>query len=219
MRVSIIIIARGHCYLDSMTTWFWWVHMCLAVPSPMFPSLVKEQHICNGDWILLVFFSKVFAKDEYYLLCFKRYNFNFPKVLLISSKGYSWASQAVLAVKNLPAIAVRHKRREFSPRVGKIPWRRAWQPTPEFLPGGSHRQRSLAGCNPKGHKKTWLKWIIMHIKDIAGKIHTVCCLSDCLQGLQYRWAEAVCMLFLWEVFHHRERIYILWISVKQWEGV
>ena len=27
---------------------------------------------------------------------------------------------------------------------GKIPWRRAWQPTPVFLPGESHRQRSLA---------------------------------------------------------------------------
>ena len=31
------------------------------------------------------------------------------------------------------------------PWVGKIPWMRAWQPTPEFLPGESHRQRSLAG--------------------------------------------------------------------------
>ena len=29
--------------------------------------------------------------------------------------------------------------------VGKIPWRRRWQPTPVFLPGKSHRQRSLAG--------------------------------------------------------------------------
>ena len=29
--------------------------------------------------------------------------------------------------------------------VGKIPWRRAWQPTPVFLPGESHGQRSLAG--------------------------------------------------------------------------
>ena len=28
----------------------------------------------------------------------------------------------------------RHKRHEFDPWVGKIPWRRAWQPTPVFLP-------------------------------------------------------------------------------------
>ena len=33
----------------------------------------------------------------------------------------------------------------FDPWVGKIPWRRAWQPTPVFLPGEFHGQRSLRG--------------------------------------------------------------------------
>ena len=33
----------------------------------------------------------------------------------------------------------RHRRRRFDPWVGQIPWRRAWQPTPVFLPGDSHR--------------------------------------------------------------------------------
>ena len=37
-------------------------------------------------------------------------------------------------------------RPEFSPWVGKIPWRRAWQPTPVFLLGESQGQRSLVGC-------------------------------------------------------------------------
>ena len=37
-----------------------------------------------------------------------------------------------------------HKRHGFSPWVGKIPWRRTWQPTPVFLPGEFHGQRSLA---------------------------------------------------------------------------
>ena len=32
----------------------------------------------------------------------------------------------------------------------KIPWRR--EPTPEFLPGEFHGQRSLAGCSPWGHR-------------------------------------------------------------------
>ena len=32
---------------------------------------------------------------------------------------------------------------EFDPWVGKIPWRRKWQPTPVFLPGKSHGQRTL----------------------------------------------------------------------------
>ena len=31
---------------------------------------------------------------------------------------------------------------------GKMPWRRAWQPTPVFLPGKSHEQRSLVGYSP-----------------------------------------------------------------------
>ena len=51
------------------------------------------------------------------------------------------------------AFPKRHKRLGFNPWVGKIPWRRAWQPTPVFLPGESHVQRSLVGCSPGGHKE------------------------------------------------------------------
>ena len=42
----------------------------------------------------------------------------------------------------------KHKGCGFKSKVGKIPWRRAWQPTPVFLPGKSHGQRSLAGYSP-----------------------------------------------------------------------
>ena len=45
------------------------------------------------------------------------------------------------------------KRRGFVPEFGKTPWRRAWQPTPVFLPGESHGQRSLAGCGPYGYRE------------------------------------------------------------------
>ena len=38
--------------------------------------------------------------------------------------------------------------------IRKILWRRAWQPTPVFLPGESHRQRSLEGYKPQGHKES-----------------------------------------------------------------
>ena len=44
----------------------------------------------------------------------------------------------------------RHKRRVFHSWVGKIPWRRKWQPIPAFLPGDSHGQRSLVGYSPRG---------------------------------------------------------------------
>ena len=46
----------------------------------------------------------------------------------------------------------RHRRLDFDPWVGKIPWRKVWQPPPVFLPGESHEQRSLVGYSPKGHK-------------------------------------------------------------------
>ena len=39
----------------------------------------------------------------------------------------------------------RSKRQGFNPWVRKIPWKRTQQPTPVFLPGESHGQRSLAG--------------------------------------------------------------------------
>ena len=53
-----------------------------------------------------------------------------------------------LVVKNLPANSGDVKRRRFNPWVRKIPWRRAWQPTPVFLPGESQAQTSLAGSGP-----------------------------------------------------------------------
>ena len=40
-----------------------------------------------------------------------------------------------------------YQRGRFDPWVGKVPWRRNWQPTPVFLPGKSHGQR---GCKESG---------------------------------------------------------------------
>ena len=38
------------------------------------------------------------------------------------------------------------------PGSGRYPWRRKWQPTPVFLPGESHRQRSLVGYSPQSQR-------------------------------------------------------------------
>jgi len=43
-----------------------------------------------------------------------------------------WGFSGVPVVKNLPANCRRHKRRGFDPWVGKISWRRKWQPTIVF---------------------------------------------------------------------------------------
>ena len=55
------------------------------------------------------------------------------------------ASPVAQMVKNLPAM----QRPGFNPWVGKIPWRREWLPTPVFLPGEFHGQRSLMGYSPQ----------------------------------------------------------------------
>ena len=39
------------------------------------------------------------------------------------------------------------------PAMWKIPWRRAWQPTPAYLPGESHGQKYLVGYSPWGFKE------------------------------------------------------------------
>ena len=54
-----------------------------------------------------------------------------------------------------PACQCRRcKRRGFNPWVRKIPWRKKWQPTPVFLPGKFHGQRSLVGYIPWGRKES-----------------------------------------------------------------
>ena len=50
------------------------------------------------------------------------------------------------------------------PRVRKSPWRRAWQPTPGFLPGESHGQRSLGGCSPWGRRESDMTYTHTHSK-------------------------------------------------------
>ena len=49
-------------------------------------------------------------------------------------------------------ISLQCGRPGFSPWIGKIPWRRKWQPTLVFLPGESHGQGSLVVCSPWGHR-------------------------------------------------------------------
>ena len=65
---------------------------------------------------------------------------------LIRDRGFPGGS----VIKTPPANAGDTKRLWFDPWIGKIPWRRKWQPTPIFLPGISHRQRSLVSYSPCG---------------------------------------------------------------------
>ena len=57
-------------------------------------------------------------------------------------------------VKVSACVCLQCGRPGFDSWVWKIFWRRKWQPTPVFLPGESHGQRSLAGCSPRGRKES-----------------------------------------------------------------
>ena len=58
----------------------------------------------------------------------------------------------------------RLKRQRFHPWIGKIPWRRAWQPSPVFLSGESYLHRNLLAYLVHKFAKswTWLKQLSMH---------------------------------------------------------
>ena len=65
------------------------------------------------------------------------------------------------ALKNPPAIQEMQK--TWVQSLGQEDsWRRAWQPTPVFLPGEFHGQRSLAGYSPWGPKESNMTEITEH---------------------------------------------------------
>ena len=92
-------------------------------------------------------------------------------ILLIESELYMYMSFPGGASGKEPTCqCIRHKRPGFDPWVRKIPWRRKWQPSPLFLPGKSHGQRSLAGQSPQGRKK----------RDTIEHTHKQQCVCVCL---------------------------------------
>ena len=83
----------------------------------------------------------------------------FPSLTDVGLVKYCWrcpiiGSPGGSVLKNLPVRACQCRRHGFDPCVGKTPCRRAWQPTPVFLPGESHGQRSLVGYSPWDRKKS-----------------------------------------------------------------
>ena len=91
--------------------------------------------------------------------------FVFAKVIVMDMRLPGGASE-----KEPTCKCRRHERNRFYPRVGKIPWRRAWLPTPVFLPGQSYGQKSLAATVHRVTKsRTQLKQLSMHSCLLMGK--------------------------------------------------
>ena len=60
-------------------------------------------------------------------------------------------------------ICLQCRRPEFDSWLGKFPWRREWLPTPVFLPGEFHGQRSLVDYNPWSCKESdTTEWLTLH---------------------------------------------------------
>ena len=110
-------------------------------------------------WCLLSFSTVKFINPFGFLLTV----FTFEKFLLIPNHK-DILSHFLLSFIDLECIGLpggasdkepacqcrRQKNFGFDPWVRKISWKRAWPPTPVFLPGESHGQRSLAGYSPWG---------------------------------------------------------------------
>ena len=104
-----------------------------------------KQNALLADSVLLIFTYpvlcdwldfKILTLYRSYLFCIMRYF----QCGLLSSKESSCQFK-------------RLRRHRFYPWVRKISWRKAWQPTPLFLPGESHGQRSLVEYSPWGCKE------------------------------------------------------------------
>ena len=89
----------------------------------------------TGDWIFVIPLAAIWAASLT------------GWFFLILSSGFPGGKEPTCQCR-------RCKRCGFVPWVGKIPWRRAWQPAPKFLSGESHGQRSLTGCSPQGLKES-----------------------------------------------------------------
>ena len=119
----------------------------------------------NTGILLLTKFQILFGFKNFFFFIFQDLNTVFSKSLCHHLGAYLVAK----TVKNLPTMQ-ETRVRSLGQEDWKIPWRRDWQPTPVFLPGKSHGQRSLAGYDPHGVAESdtteWLtlsSQIITHI--------------------------------------------------------
>ena len=78
-------------------------------------------------------------------ICTQCFFFILSVLLWFRSLGFPGGSEVKASARNAGDLG-------STPWVGKIPWRRKWQPTLVFLAGESHGWRSLMGDSPRGHK-------------------------------------------------------------------
>ena len=128
--------------------WRWWRYWCF-----IYRKVFVFKLLCFlvFFFFLLSFLLKNIFFPFFFLLSFFTLFSFLPLLLLLTFTEENRGGLQVLSGKESACQCRRHR---FDPWVGKIPWRRKWQPTPAFLPGKSHGQRSLVGYSPWSHKES-----------------------------------------------------------------
>ena len=127
----------------------------MVQPSPIsfskFLSIMQNQNLIPiNQWLLITYTHTSLASDRSTL-----------ETDLNSVLGLPMGFSGGASGKELTYQCRRNKRRGFDPWVWKIPWRRAWQLSPIFLPGKSHVWRSLVGYSPWSSKES--EWQHTHL--------------------------------------------------------
>ena len=116
-------------------------------PTPSHPSRLRQspclsslRHAANSYWLSLL--HMVIQVSRLLSACTSQTDK--PQICLYSFFHFPGRTSG----KAPTCPCRRRKRPGFDPWVGKIPWRRAWQPSPVFFPGESRGQGSPVGYKP-----------------------------------------------------------------------
>ena len=129
----------------------------LILCRPLLPSIFPSIEVFSNESVLCItwpkywsFSSSISPANEYSgLISFRIDWFDLFEVQVTLKNLFQHHNSQVAKKSPANAGGMRYR---FDLWVGKIPWSRAWQLTPIFLPGECHGQRSLVGYSPWSHK-------------------------------------------------------------------
>ena len=137
------------------------------------------------------------------------------KHILINQNRNHYNQQSYLVaqtVKSLPAMF------RFEPWVGKIPWRREWQPTPVFLPGKIPWMEEPGGPQSMGSQRVGHDWVTKtliqstHFLTMRNKFVYSDSVKAMLQDWTNSWKAFSASCWLWKCFLHKKLLRCL----KKW---
>ena len=157
----------------------WWYVLVLPFPplftvpgsSLLFPEITAQNELLHASLWIRLFFLRDCGSKHRKEVRMDSGNEGFPQTKK-KKKGSSgslpthifgsplWYLALPWWLRQL-SICLQYRRPGFHPWVRKIPWRREWQPTPVFLLGESHGQRSLVGYSPWVAESDTVEWITL----------------------------------------------------------